>query len=86
MLTIYRLSTKLKKHSFDLCTKLSKLVTLRETHVSRVMHRATTNGHLGSDDANQGNKYGDYVKFLELVGNLKVIILFMCFIVIVNSL
>lgn len=71
MLTIYRLSTKLKKHSFDLCTKLSKLVTLRETHVSRVMHRPTMNGHVGNDETNQGNKYGDYVKFLELVGNLK---------------
>ncbi|XP_062545221.1 5'-deoxynucleotidase HDDC2 [Armigeres subalbatus] len=73
MLTIYRLSTKLKKHSYDLCSKLSKLVALRETHVNGgVMHRVTLNGHSGtSEDGVQRNKYADYVKFLELVGNLK---------------
>lgn len=74
MLTIYRLSTKLKKQSFDLCTRLSKLVASRETHVSGgMMHRVTVNGHsAGSEEGGQRNKYSDYVKFLELVGNLKV--------------
>ncbi|EAT36867.1 AAEL011081-PB [Aedes aegypti] len=73
MLTIYRLSTKLKKQSFDLCSKLSKLVASRETHVSvGMMHRVTVNGHSGaSEEGGQRNKYSDYVKFLELVGNLK---------------
>lgn len=72
MLTIYRLSTKLKKQSFDLCSKLSKLVMSRETHVNGVVQQLSMNGQAGGDEPDQvRNKYGDYVKFLELVGNLK---------------
>lgn len=70
MLTIYRLSTKLKKQSFNLCFKLSKLVMSRETHVSGVVQQLSMNGQAGEPDQVR-NKYGDYVKFLELVGNLK---------------
>lgn len=73
MLTIYRLSTKLKKQSFNLCSKLSKLVMSRETHVNGVVQQLSMNGQAGCDEPEQvRNKYGDYVKFLELVGNLKV--------------
>lgn len=70
MLTIYRLSTKLKKQSFNLCSKLSKLVMSRETHVNGVVQQLSMNGQAGEPDQVR-NKYGDYVKFLELVGNLK---------------
>ncbi|XP_038113150.1 5'-deoxynucleotidase HDDC2 [Culex quinquefasciatus] len=72
MLTIYRLSTKLKRQSFNLCSKLSKLVMSRETHVNGVVQQLSMNGQAGGDEPEQvRNKYGDYVKFLELVGNLK---------------
>lgn len=73
MLTIYRLSTKLKRQSFNLCSKLSKLVMSRETHVNGVVQQLSMNGQAGGDEPEQvRNKYCDYVKFLELVGNLKV--------------
>ncbi|KAL1399527.1 hypothetical protein pipiens_008149 [Culex pipiens pipiens] len=44
----------------------------RETHVNGVVQQLSMNGQAGCDEPEQvRNKYGDYVKFLELVGNLK---------------
>lgn len=72
MLTIYRLSTKLKKQSFILCSKVSKLVISRETHLSEIMQQFPTNEQpTRLNESDQSSKFSDYVKFLELVGNLK---------------
>ncbi|XP_058455721.1 5'-deoxynucleotidase HDDC2 isoform X1 [Malaya genurostris] len=71
MLTIYRLSTKLKRQSFDLCSKLSKIVMSRETHINGKMELPSVNGISTTETEEKTSKYSDYVKFLELVGNLK---------------
>ncbi|XP_053695876.1 5'-deoxynucleotidase HDDC2 [Sabethes cyaneus] len=68
MLTIYRLSTKLRRQSCMICSKLTKLVMSRETHVNGV--EPVVNG-VEPEKNEKSNKYSDYIKFLELVGNLK---------------